>query len=85
VAERLFFRWINLESGGRSIAEAEEFAALVDADETEAGLAGADVAVARTEVAVDAAVGIGSPPERFVEGGGLLEDVEVGHGCGVLS
>jgi len=60
VAERLFFDGINLESGGRSIAEAEEFAALVDADETEAGLAGADVAVARTEVAVDAAVGIGA-------------------------
>ena len=66
MAEGLFFDGINLQSGGRGIAEAEEFSALIDADETETGLAGADVAVARTEVAVEAAVGIGSPPEGFV-------------------
>jgi len=37
-------------------------------------LAEADVAVARAEVAVEAAIGVGSPPEGFVEGGGFLED-----------
>jgi hypothetical protein len=82
MAEGLFLDGIDLESGGGGVAEAEEFAALIDADETETGLAGADVAVARTEVAVDAVVGFGSPPEGFVEGGGVLEDGELGHGCG---
>jgi len=84
VAEGLFFDGIDLESGGGGVAEAEEFAALIDADETEAGLARADVAVARTEVAVKAAVGVGSPPEGFVEAGGVLEDLQVRHGCGIL-
>jgi len=85
MAEGLFFDGIDLESGGRSVAEAEEFAALIDADETETGLAGADVAMARTEIAVEAAVGIGSPPEGFVEGGGLLEDLQFGHWRHVLT
>ena len=84
MAEGLFFDGIDLESGRRGVAEAEEFAALVDADEAEAGLAGADVAVARTEVAVEAALGIGRPPEGFMEGGGFLEDLQVRHGSGVL-
>jgi len=79
MAEGLFFDGINLESGRRGVAKAEEFAVLIDADETEAGLTGADVAVARTEVAVNTAIGIGSPPESFVEGRGFFEDVEVGH------
>jgi len=84
MAEGLFFDGIDLESGGRSVAEAVEFAILIDADETEARLAGADVAVARTQIAVEAAVGIGSPPEGFVEGGGLLEDLQFGHGLRLL-
>lgn len=79
MAEGLLFDGIDLECGGGGVAEAEEFAALIDADEAEAGLAGADVAVARAEVAVEAAVGIGSPPEGFVEGGGFLEDLQFGH------
>jgi hypothetical protein len=84
MAERLFFDGIDLESRGRGIAEAKEFATLIDANETEPGLAGTDVAVAGTEVAVEAAVGVGSPPEGFVEGGGFLEDLQVRHVCGVL-
>jgi len=79
MAERLFLNGINLESGGGGVAEAEEFAVLIDADKTEAGLAGADVAVARAEEAVEAAVGFGSPPEGFVEGGGFLQDLQFGH------
>ena len=84
MVERLFFDGIDLEGSGGGVTEAEEFAVLIDADETEAGLAGADVAVARTEKAVDAVVGFGSPPEGFVEGGGFLEDGNVGHGAGSL-
>jgi hypothetical protein len=80
MAERLFLDGVHLEGGGGSVAEAEEFAVLIDADEAEARLAGTDVAVARTEITVDAIVGFGSPPEGFVEGGGCLEDLEVGHG-----
>ena len=84
MAEGLLLDGINLESGGRSVAEAEEFAALIDADETETGLAGADVAMARTEIAMEAAIGIGRPPEGFVEGGGFLEDLQFGHGLRLL-
>jgi len=79
MAEGLFLDGINLESGGGGVAEAEEFAALIDANEAEARLAGADVAVARAEVAVEAAIGVGSPPEGFVEGGGFLENLQFGH------
>jgi len=79
MAEGLFLDWINLESGRRSVAEAEELAAMIDANEAEAGLAEADVAVPRTEVAVDAAIGVQIPPEGFVEGGGFLEDLQFGH------
>jgi hypothetical protein len=79
MAEGLLLDGIHLESSGGTIAEAEEFAALIDADETKAGLAGADVAMARAEVTVEAAVGVGSPPEGLVELGGLLEDLRSGH------
>jgi hypothetical protein len=75
MAEGLFFDGINLKSGGGGVAQAEEFATLIDANEAETGLAGADVAVARTEEAVDATVGIEIPPEGFVEGGGFLQDL----------
>jgi hypothetical protein len=37
------------------------------------------VTVARTEEAVDAAIGVQIPPEGFVEGGGFLEDLQFGH------
>jgi hypothetical protein len=39
---------VNLESGGSTVAEIEELSILVDADEAEASLAVANVAVART-------------------------------------
>jgi len=81
VVERLFLDGIDLEGGGGGVTEAEEFAVLIDADEAKTGLAGADMAMARTEKTVDAVVGLGSPPEGFVEGGGFLEDWEVGHGA----
>ena len=77
--EGLFLDGIDLEGGGRSVAEAVEFAVLVGADVTEAGLAVADVAMARAEVAVNAVIGFGFPPASLVEGGSGLEDLESGH------
>ena len=50
--ERLFLDGINLESGGSAVAEIVEFSLLIDPNEAEAGLTRADVAVARTQVAV---------------------------------
>ncbi len=79
MVEGLFFDGVDLKSGGRGVAQTEEFAVLIDADETETRLAVADVAVARTEITVDAAVRFGFPPKGFVEGGGALEDLERRH------
>jgi hypothetical protein len=72
---------INLQSSRRTITKAEEFSVLIDADEAETGLAVADVAVSRAEIAMDAVICFGFPPEGFVEGGGFLENVEIGHGA----
>ena len=80
MVEGLFFDGIDLERGGRGVAEREEFAVLIDTDEAETGLAVADVAVAGAEIAVDAAVGIIFPPAGFVEGGSGLEDLDGQHG-----
>jgi len=41
----------------------------------------ADVTVAGTEIAMDTVAGFGFPPKSFVEGGGFLKDVEIGHGA----
>src|SRR5690348_7486077 len=78
--QRLFFDGINLNRSGRSVAEAVKFSAFVDADETEAGLARADVAVARAEEAVQLAVRVWLPPAGLVELRGFLEDAQVLHG-----
>jgi hypothetical protein len=79
MVERLFFDGVDLECGGRGVAEAVEFAVLIGAYVAETGLAVADVAVARTEVTVDAVVGFGFPPEGFVEGGRGSKDLQGGH------
>ena len=70
VEERLLFDGIDGEGGGASVAELHQFAVDVLADEAEAVLAGPDVAVARTEIAVDASVGERLPPARGMESGG---------------
>ena len=73
MVQRLLFDGIDLQRGGGTVAEAVELAALVDANEAEAGLAFADVAVPRAEVAVDATVGFGFPPAGFVKRFGFLK------------
>jgi hypothetical protein len=73
--EGLFFDGVNLKSGGGSVAEADEFAALIDPDVAKTGLAWTDVAVARAKIAMDAVVRFGFPPKGIVEVGGVLEDL----------
>ena len=74
--EGLFLDGIHLESGGGGVAKTVEFAVLIDTDETESGLAMADVAMTRAEITVHVAVWFGLPPKSFVEGGRALEDLE---------
>src|SRR6266436_9917787 len=57
--ERLFFDGVDLQRGRRAISQAVELAAFIDANKTEAALAGIDVAVARTKIAMNA------PPVGF--------------------
>ena len=65
--EGLFLDGVNLESGWSAIAKVEELAVLIDADETETGLAVANVAVSRTEIAMDTVTWFGFPPKSFVD------------------
>src|SRR5579885_2995466 len=53
MAQRLFLDGIDLQRGGRAVAQAVEFSVAIHADEAEAGLSGMDVAVARAKVAVN--------------------------------
>lgn len=78
--QRLFLNRINLNRGGRGVSEAVEFAAFIHANETEAGLAVADMAMPRTKIAMRFVIWLGFPPARFVEFGGLLQDFQIFHG-----
>src|SRR5260370_26537603 len=64
--QRLFLDGINLQRGGRSIAQAVELSAFIDANETESRLSRVDVAMARTKIAVRTADGLRFPPGCFV-------------------
>jgi hypothetical protein len=77
--QRFFFDWVDLQRSGRTIAQAVEFTATVDSDKTEAALPIANVAMPRTQVAMNAAVCFGLPPLRFVQRGGLGKDWQSGH------
>src|SRR5260370_41756549 len=57
---------IDLQRGGRAIAQAVELSAFIDANETESRLSRIDVAMARTKIAVRTAVGLRLPPTGFV-------------------
>src|SRR5260370_40695899 len=77
--EGLFLDRIDLQLSVWSVAKALKFAAFIDADKTEAGLARINVAMARAKIAVDAAIGFRFPPARFVKGLRFLEDIELRH------
>src|SRR6202162_6090423 len=80
MVERLFLDGVNLQGGGRSVAQAVELAALVDADEAESRLALADVTVARAEIAMDPAAGLRLPPAGLVQRLRFLKELQFAHG-----
>src|SRR3989441_12915075 len=77
--ERFLFHRIDLQRGGGGVAQAVEFSALVDADEAEAALPIADVAMPRAQIAMDLVARFGFPPPRFVQGFSFLEDLQLLH------
>ena len=79
MVERLLLDGIDLQRGGRGVAQAIELPALVDANEAEAALPFADVAMPRAKVAVDAAVRLGLPPASLVQFGFVLQNLQVVH------
>src|SRR5689334_24947171 len=82
MVERLFRSRIHLQRGGTAVAELEQAAAFILADEAEARLPVTDMAVTRTQVAVEPAVGHGLPPAGFVLL--FLDDSEHGPGMSIL-
>src|SRR6266850_1867912 len=80
MAQRFFLDGINLQRGRRAVSQTVEFSTLIDPNEAESRLAGMNMAVARTKVAVNSAARLRFPPARFVQGIGLLEDIQLFHG-----
>lgn len=77
--ERLFLDGINLNRSGRRVAEAVKLSALINANETEAGLSVSDMAVARAEITMHFAARVDVPPAGFVKRIGFSENVETVH------
>jgi hypothetical protein len=77
--QRFFFNWIDLQRGGRCVSQAIKFSAFIDADKAETALPFSDVAVARTEIAVDASVGHGFPPAGFMKRFSFLKNFQILH------
>ena len=71
--QRFLLDGIDLQRGRMSVAQAVKLAALIRADEAEAGLPFADMAMPRTKIAMHLAVGFSLPPASFVEPRCLLE------------
>src|SRR5882672_2466631 len=80
MAQRFFLDGINLQCGRRAVSQTVEFSALIHSNEAKARLAGPDVAVARTEVAVDFPRRLRLPPTGLVQRIRLLEDLQLFHG-----
>src|SRR5260370_36506607 len=78
--QRLFLDGINLQGGRRAVSQAIEFSVLIDADEAESRLTGPDVAMPRTEVAVDLPRRFQLPPAGLMKLFRLLEDLQLFHG-----
>ncbi len=66
VVQRLLLDRIHGNRRGASVAELQQPSAFILADEAEAVLAFADVAMARAKIAVETPVGHGLPPAGFV-------------------
>ena len=65
--QRLLLDGIDVERGRASVAELNQAAFDILSDEAETSLVLSDVAVARTEITVETAVGHRLPPSRLVE------------------
>src|SRR5438046_3579706 len=74
--QRFFLDGIYLQRGRRAITKTVEFAASIDANETETALSVTNMTVPRAQIAVNAPVGLGLPPLRFMERDGLVKDRE---------
>ena len=80
MTQRLFFDWVDLQSGGRAVSQAIKFSALIDSNEAESRLPGMDVAMPRAEVTVHSTLRFRFPPAGFVQFLRLLEDLQFFHG-----
>src|ERR1700728_511620 len=77
----LLLDWIDLQRGRVRVAEAIKLPAFVCANEAETGLPLANVAVPRTQVAMDLAVRRGLPPSRFIELLRFVRGFDARHMC----
>src|SRR6266849_4050740 len=80
MAQRFFLDGINLQCGRRAISKAVQLSAMIGSNEAESRLAGMNMAVARTKVAVNSPARLRFPPACFVQRIGLLEDLQLFHG-----
>src|SRR5258708_35936914 len=67
MVQRFFFDGINLQRGWGSITKGVELSILIDSDEAESRLPGMDMAVARAEESVHAAVALRLAPSGSVQ------------------
>ena len=79
MVQGLLFDGINLQGRGRTVTEAIEFAALIDANETEAALPLPDVTVPGTKEAMHPPVCLRFPPTSLVQRFSFLENLQVLH------
>lgn len=77
--QRFLFDGVNLQCRRRSIPQVIELAATIDANEAKSGLPIADVAVARAQEAMHAAVWHGLPPTPFVQRFRVLQNFQAWH------
>src|ERR1700730_16514072 len=78
--QRLFLNGIDLQCGGRSVAQAIQRAALIDSNKAKPSLSRIDMTMPRAKVAVRAPVSLSLPPAGRVQRFCLLEDLQVVHG-----
>src|SRR6202034_2958832 len=81
MVQGFFLDRIDLQRGRVRVAQTVKLPAFVCANETETGLPLADVAVARTQVAMNFAVGLRLPPTRFVQVLRFVGDLHARYLC----
>lgn len=79
MVERLFLNGVDLDRRRGSVTQAVKLAAFVHADEAEASLPVADVAMAGTKITMRLIVGFRFPPTGFVQSRGFLKNFQIFH------